>query len=38
MKRVSTSLELFSLTHRVVLIEEHLHQVCEVLKLMDDDE
>ncbi|KAB1219455.1 hypothetical protein CJ030_MR3G012251 [Morella rubra] len=38
LKSVATSPELFSLTEQVGLIEEHLCQVCQVLKLTDDDD
>ncbi|KAB1202311.1 hypothetical protein CJ030_MR8G019124 [Morella rubra] len=38
LKGVATGAELFSLTERVVLIEEHLRHVRHVLKLTDDDD
>ncbi|KAB1215954.1 hypothetical protein CJ030_MR4G023646 [Morella rubra] len=38
LKGVATSAELFPLTERVVLIEEHLRHVRHVLKLTDDDD
>ncbi|KAB1213380.1 hypothetical protein CJ030_MR5G003550 [Morella rubra] len=38
LKSVATGVELFPLTERVVLIEEHLRHVRHVLKLTDDDD
>ncbi|KAB1225916.1 hypothetical protein CJ030_MR1G004456 [Morella rubra] len=38
MKRVATNAELFALTQRVVLIEEHTRQIRDVLKITDDDD
>ncbi|KAB1206630.1 hypothetical protein CJ030_MR7G001556 [Morella rubra] len=38
LKGVATSAELFSLTEQVGLIEEHLCQVRQVLKLTEDDD
>ncbi|KAB1227466.1 hypothetical protein CJ030_MR1G023798 [Morella rubra] len=38
LKGVATGAELFPLTERVVLIEEHLRHVRQVLKLTDDDD
>ncbi|KAB1226512.1 hypothetical protein CJ030_MR1G018142 [Morella rubra] len=38
LKGVATSAELFPLTQRVVLIEEHLRRVREVLKLTSDND
>ncbi|KAB1210924.1 hypothetical protein CJ030_MR6G019685 [Morella rubra] len=38
LKGVATGAELFPLTERVVLIEEHLRHVRHVLKLTDDDD
>ncbi|KAB1216535.1 hypothetical protein CJ030_MR4G023052 [Morella rubra] len=38
LKGVATSTELFPLTQRVVLIEEHFRRVRDVLKLTSDDD
>ncbi|KAB1222731.1 hypothetical protein CJ030_MR2G026825 [Morella rubra] len=38
MKRVATSVKLFALNQRVVLIEEHFRHIRDVLKITDDDD